>query len=105
MIKKSLENILNKKKQAKTFRQKVSKFNKPIIFIVFGFIFAFLSGLVAPMFGLFIMKDLSAIMYSDACNKLKENANQVAAGYPSALAGDPFRGSDYECDTGLYVDG
>ena len=57
------------------------------------------------MFGLFIMKDLSAIMYSDACNKLKENANQVAAGYPSALAGDPFRGSDYECDTGLYVDG
>ena len=74
-MKKSLEKILNTKKQAKTFREKVSKYNKPISFIVFGFIFSILSGLVAPMFGLFIMKDLSLIMYSDACNKLKENAN------------------------------
>lgn len=104
-MKKSLEKILNTKKQAKTFREKVSKYNKPISFIVFGFIFSILSGLVAPMFGLFIMKDLSLIMYSDACNKLKESANQVAAGLQTTTGADPFRGSDYTCDTGMYVDG
>ena len=79
-----LVNITDKKKQAKTFRQKLAKYNKPAIFVFFGMICALLAGLCAPLFGLLMMKNLSAIMFADACNKaIKIVAETINAGTAS----------------------
>ena len=103
--KEKLINIIDKKKQAKTFRQKLAQYNKPAIYVCLGLIFAFISGLIAPLFGLLIMKNLSAIMFADACNKAQKmiaEAIRDGSGSDLNLQDNPFEGSDFECDVGSY---
>ena len=61
-LKKQLEPILDKKKQDKTFKSKLEPYNKPIYKIILGTFAALFAGLVAPLFGFTIMKNLFAIM-------------------------------------------
>ena len=63
-LKQQLDPILNPKKQRATFKQKLSKYNKPTCNVVFGTIAALGAGLVAPLFGYAIMKNLSETMFA-----------------------------------------
>lgn len=60
-IKEQMDDILNPKKQGKTFRAKLSKYSKPTCNVILGTFMSLISGLVAPMFGLLIMKIIAAI--------------------------------------------
>ena len=71
-------------------------------------IFALLAGLIAPLFGLLMMKNLSAIMFADACNKAQIIvAAAINDGSASQLPQqeNPFEGSDFECDVGSFSGG
>jgi len=59
-----MDSIYNEKKQAKTFRDKISKYNKPKSYVCFGTLAALCGGLVAPLFGVGIMKNMSEIMFA-----------------------------------------
>ena len=71
----SLEKMLDPKQQSKIFRQKLSKYNRPIKYVIFAFIFGLVAGMVAPMFGVLMIKNLTTIMFADICNKVKKIAS------------------------------
>jgi len=65
-LRQTMDGIYNEKKQASTFRTKLEKYNHPKCNVYMGTIFALLAGLVAPLFGFAIMKNLSEIMFAQA---------------------------------------
>ena len=61
-IAESLDHITNPKKQGKTFGDKLELYNRPKANVWAGTFAAACAGLVAPLFGFLIMKNLSEIM-------------------------------------------
>ena len=59
-----MDGIYNEKKQGKTFRDKIGKYNNPKCNVIFGTLSALAGGLIAPLFGLGIMKNMSEIMFA-----------------------------------------
>lgn len=72
----TLDRIQNPKTNSKLFRAKLSKYNQPVCNIVVGFIFETVKGVISTLFGMFIMKNLFAIMtnYYDL-NKMRTEVN------------------------------
>ena len=58
----SLQHITDPKKQGKTFGDKLELYNRPKANVWGGTLAAATAGLVAPLFGFLIMKNLSEIM-------------------------------------------
>lgn len=63
-LRQDMDDIYNEKKQGKTFRDKLNRYNKPTINVVIGTLSALIAGLVAPLFGVGIMKNMSGIMFA-----------------------------------------
>lgn len=59
-----MDGIYNEKKQGKTFRDKIGKYNNPKCNVCFGTLSALAAGLIAPLFGVGIMKNMSEIMFA-----------------------------------------
>ena len=52
----------NKKQQLSTFQRRLLSYNRPPVNVVLGFIFSFLIGVTAPLFGVVAIKCLFAMM-------------------------------------------
>ena len=63
-LKVDMDPIYNEKKQGTTFRNKLNRYNKPTCNVVLGTLASLVAGLIAPLFGVGIMKNMSEIMFA-----------------------------------------